>query len=178
MPHIEALNPTEDNIDRFKEIYFRSFPEEERRPWKQMVSFLKGENQLFKPFAIINEGILIGFITVWTLKGMNYVEHFAVRHDKRGGGIGANALRELMETMPGNYALEVEPKETGEVAIRRINFYSKLGFISKEEFVYLQPPYATGLPEVPLTLMTAGEINPEFAAKQLLEVVYHKKSVN
>ncbi|MCM1092482.1 MAG: GNAT family N-acetyltransferase [Lachnospiraceae bacterium] len=178
MPYIEALNPSNENIERFREIYFMSFPEEERRPWEQMNSFLLGGNEQFRAFAIMDHEILIGFITVWTLQGMNYIEHFAVSHDRRGNGTGHHALRSLMETIPGNYVLEVEPKETGEIACRRIRFYSKLGFTPREEFFYLQPPYADGLPEVPLTLMTAGDVDPENAAKQLWYVVYHKKAVN
>ena len=172
MPHIEAFNPTEENISRFREIYFMSFPEEERRPWEQMNGFLNGGNGQFKAFAIMDGATLIGFITVWTL------EHFAVRHDRRGNGTGQNALRALMEMMPASYVLEVEPKETGDIARRRIGFYSKLGFTPREEFDYLQPPYADGLPEVPLTLMTTGDIEPGNAAKQLWDVVYHKKGVN
>ena len=109
---------------------------------------------------------------------MNYIEHFAVSHDRRGNGTGQNALRALMEMMPASYVLEVEPKETGDIARRRIGFYSKLGFTPREEFDYLQPPYDDGLPEVPLTLMTTGDIEPENAAKQLWDVVYHKKGVN
>ena len=178
MPHIEAFNPTEENISRFREIYFMSFPEEERRPWEQMNGFLNGGNEQFKAFAIMDGATLIGFLTVWTLQGMNYIEHFAVSHDRRGNGTGQNALRALMEMMPASYVLEVEPKETGDIARRRIGFYSKLGFTPREEFDYLQPPYADGLPEVPLTLMTTGDIEPENAAKQLWDVVYHKKGVN
>lgn len=177
-PIIEEFIPTPEKISRFKEIYFEAFPPEERRPWDRMELLLSSGGRIFLPFAIMKGDEMIGFINLWQLEGMNYIEHFAISPLMRGKGDGAAALLALMEKMPGNYLLEAEPRECGETARRRINFYARLGFTPREDFVYIQPPYAEGLPEVPLTLMTTGNIDPARARDLLWEVVYRKKAAN
>lgn len=177
-PIIEEFIPTPEKISRFKEIYLEAFPPEERRPWGALEILLASGGGIFHPFAIMNGDEMIGLITVWQLEEMNYIEHFAISPIMRGNGVGTAALLALMEKMPGNYLLEAEPRECGEIARRRINFYSRLGFMPREDFSYMQPPYAEGLPEVPLTLMTTGNIDPERARDLLWKVVYRKKAVN
>lgn len=178
-PKIETLNPTPENISRFKEIYFGAFPPEERRPWEQIERFLTCGHERFRAYAIMdNDNTLTGFITMWQLPGMNYIEHFAIAPSRRGNGTGENALRALMKAIPGNYILEVEPRETGETALRRIGFYSRLGFRLRDEFDYIQPAYADNLSPVSLTLMTTGDINPENAKNLIWNMVYGKKTVN
>ncbi len=176
-PRIEAFAPTPENISRFKEIYCEAFPPEERRPWREMEKLLTApDHDFFHPFAVIGADEIMGFITVWRFDRMNYIEHFAIAPDMRGNGAGSRALMSLMEKLPGNYLLEAEPVELGETARRRINFYSRLGFTPRNDFNYIQPPYSDGLPEVPLTLMTTGEIDLPYARDLLWREVYHKKA--
>lgn len=177
LPLIEAFAPTPENISRFKEIYTAAFPPEERRPWQEMEKLLTAtDHAFFRPFAITSSDEIMGFITVWQFDRMNYIEHFAISPDMRGNGTGSRALLALMEKLPGNYLLEAEPVELGETARRRINFYSRLGFTPRSDFNYIQPPYSEGLPEVPLTLMTTGEINLSLASDLLWREVYRKKA--
>ena len=88
----------------------------------------------------------------WT--GFTYGEHFAVSPKWRNGGVGARILKEVMETVPGMFCLEVElPKD--ELSKRRIRFYERNGFFLNP-YPYVQPPLSDGQEELPLQIMTAG----------------------
>lgn len=90
----------------------------------------------------------------------------------RGSGIGAEILRLLAAEGPP-LLLEVEhPKGPGSIEQRRIEFYRRNGF-RLLDYDYVQPPYAPGLPSVPLLLMsTDPALDPALAARTLHREVY------
>ena len=98
-------------------------------------------------------GHYAGFISYWQFDTFAYIEHFAVNPAARGGGIGACALREFKAMSGLPVVLEVERPGSNDMADRRIAFYRRNGFHTIDSYDYIQPPYAPGLPEVPLLLM-------------------------
>lgn len=160
-------------LKRIKDLYFGSFPEEERRPWDDLMARMADRRSPLNAFIVMYKGQFAGFITWWKLDGMRYVEHFAVDPVKRGGGIGAKAIMAFVDSDTTPVVLEVEPASLGAMARRRIDFYSRCGFTPWHEFPYVQPPYAPGLPAVDLVLMTAGgDVDLAHAADQLHRRVY------
>lgn len=166
-------------IEDFEEIWNimeYSFPVAERRSYDgQRNSF---HNPCYRVFGHRIQGKIAAFLAVWKLDGFWYVEHFAVKEEFRGSGIGANILTELLKTLQQRVVLEVEPPSAG-IAERRIAFYRRNGFVLNE-YDYIQPELTAGAGEIPLRVMSYPDAlnETEFAAvkKELYKKVYGKNS--
>lgn len=163
---------------RVEKLYYNSFPSEERRAWKDIERLLMVENSPYSVEVILRGGEFVGFISWWKFVDFCYVEHFAIETTMRGMGIGASAISKFIEDRVMPVVLEVELPGSGEMARRRISFYSRNGFVAHEDFEYIQPSYGEGLPLVPLMLMTAGiseNVDLKHISQQLHETVYGVK---
>ncbi|MBD5244598.1 MAG: GNAT family N-acetyltransferase [Barnesiella sp.] len=160
-------------IDCVKKIYLSSFPEEERRPWHELMRLTDSVGGPFG-FYIVNYGKRpAGLITAWAFPEFTYIEHFAIDSSCRGKGVGARILKEFVKKQSNPVVLEVEPESDGPLARRRIGFYKRCGFIAFPDFNYVQPPYAPGLPSVSLMLMaTSADLNLNKVASTLHARVY------
>ncbi|MDE6628869.1 MAG: GNAT family N-acetyltransferase [Muribaculaceae bacterium] len=169
----ECCDGVHEQIER---IYMESFPESERRPageWWRMIC--GGEFPLQLMVICDDEGKeTVGFISFWRFSGFVYVEHFAVDARFRCGGTGSRALGEFLKRIDMPVVLEVERRGANDMADRRIGFYSRMGFHTVDDFDYVQPPYAPGLPSVPLLLMSTRPeaVAPDVVAATLFREVY------
>ncbi len=166
-----------------KGLYFESFPEEERRPWTDIERRVDSGDPFFNFYVLQHKGANIGFLTIWNLPGNIYVEHFAIFDNCRGGGFGAEVVRRLAvegesrpEGLPAKpVLLEVELPESSELAARRVGFYERNGLRSLDDVPYFQPPYADGLPDVPMMLMASERpADPVATAMILHTLVYNQ----
>lgn len=140
------------SITPLEATYVASFPEEERRPWADIVNPPSGMSTA----PIIYYGEVVGLITVWHLELACFVEHFFLHPSYRNKGIGGMAMRRLMVlTQPKPLVLECERAATGDIASRRLLFYERLGF-EVLPIDYVQPPYQKHLCSVPMLLLSTG----------------------
>ncbi len=114
-------------LDLVEKTYTSSFPEEERRDFS-LVRKLLEEDSRFEMYALLRDGIYVGFITGWQFEGFVYAEHFAIDESARNGGIGAKAMTSFLALHEDPVVLEVE-MPTEEMSKRRIGFYERLGFV-------------------------------------------------
>lgn len=142
---------SEAEFEALMQLYVEAFPPEERRPLEEMPP----ADAAYRFYAIDGCGLL----STWEFEDFTYIEHFAIRAELRGSGIGSAALAALR----GNLILEVEPPHTGTTARRRIAFYKRNGF-RLLNIAYVQPPYSKDLPSVELRLMVRGAISDIDAA--------------
>ena len=167
---LRRVSPAEADSLGLRHLYETSFPPEERRPWGAFA----GLPPEFGFYAILGGSGPLGMLTLWQLDGFAYIEHFAVFPRLRGAGIGSmvlSAAAGIAGERP--LVLEAEPEESGATARRRIGFYRRNGFTAHGGFSYVQPPYAEGLPSVPLTLLTRGRVADLAAvARELHSRVY------
>lgn len=157
-------------------LYHNSFPKEERRPWESLVSLIGTPFFTLYIATDTATGRMAGFMTMWRLPRAMYVEHLAVEPSMRCNGVGGmlvDMAREVAGTLP--LVVEVELPETGPDASRRISFYERHGFSVIEDVTYFQPPYAPGLPDVQLLLMSTAPLddNTEFVI-HLHTLVYNQ----
>ncbi len=159
---MEFRDLEEKDYSAFLKLYNESFPENERRLYKNtghLDDFINRKGSKFHVFAVDDGGgYLLGFLSYWTFDGYVYVEHFAVQPEHRGKNIGGKLLAYLFETISPDVLLEVEKPETPE-AERRIRFYERCGFRLREDINYMQPPYSAGQSGMELLLMTHGDVN-------------------
>lgn len=137
-------------------LYMSSFPVEERRPWESITQLVESGSPFFSLLAATDEeGRFTGFATLWKLPSTYYIEHLAVEQAERSKGVGGWILGEITALAGDSpVVVEVELPESNVDAPRRIAFYERHGFTPMPDFPYFQPPYAPGLPDVQLMLMT------------------------
>lgn len=172
-----SITPAADNeLAKLENIYLDSFPEAERRPWSKIVSpdSEKGPKLFSVSFHDGPSDSVVGMLSLWNFGTFVYIEHFAIDASLRGFNLGARVLASLREHHPA-ILLEVEkPSDDNPMAERRINFYTRNGF-HVIDHPYIQPPYAPGLPELPMILMCTSEsIDAEKAEAVLHREVYGK----
>ncbi len=129
----------------------------------------------FAAYHTVENGVRVGFVTLWTLKDTVFAEHFVTYEPFRNKGCGARVLALLKQTFP-SLLLEAEPPET-DLAARRLAFYRRNGFC-ENSYPYVQPAYREGGEDVPLVLMSYPDVLREPAAtvKELYHVVYQKST--
>lgn len=172
MMKISLHTPAAAQLPALEALYTASFPPEERRPWPQVAAGGAAPCLL----CISAEGAgEAGLVSLWRFPLFTYIEHLCTQPSLRGSGIGA-AVLEALKAEGRPLLLEVEhPQGEAGIEQRRINFYTRCGF-RLLDYPYIQPPYAPGLPEVPLLLMcTDPAIDAAQAARTLRTQVYKAK---
>lgn len=138
------LNP------ELRTIYEQAFPPNERREWAQFTELLTNPDFFLE--TIHHQKNLIGILTIWNLHEFRFVEHFAIRENERGKGLGTEVVNQLLTESSVPVILEVEEPIT-ETAQKRIHFYERFNFSAcKSE--YFQPPYSIDKNKVKMLLMS------------------------
>lgn len=175
---IEVKPICEADVALAERLYLDAFPPEERRPWEDVVSrhrlCLMEPSPRFSLLGIYTDHFT-GFITIWRFADFDYIEHFAIDPQKRSQGLGGAAISAILSGFCAGrvVVLESEPAHYGLMACRRLDFYRRCGFTVHKGFEYIQPPYAPGLPAVPLLLLTAGE-DQNISLSNLTRTLHHE----
>ncbi len=161
-----------DFSKEIRDIYEESFPSDERRDLESQIKLLDNKRYDFK--AIYENNSLIGLIACWDLEDFLFIEHFAIKKELRGKGIGTNLLKQYINKK--RVVLEVEQSKS-ELNNRRIKFYERLGFYLNY-YDYIQPSYGKNKKPVPMYLMTFPDKldNIGFLSlkKNIYKIVYGK----
>ena len=160
----------------FEELFSlmsQAFPPEEYRPKEKQLAILDDPDYsvtVFKENNTIN-----AFIAIWKLNGFNFAEHLAVSSNMRNRGIGSEFLKAFLEESTLPLVLEVE-NLTDSLALRRIGFYQRLGFILTD-ICYDQPNFHTTNKVIPLRIMyhpNGKQVDVGGIKKEIFEKVYKK----
>ncbi|MDO4567578.1 MAG: GNAT family N-acetyltransferase [Clostridia bacterium] len=147
-----------------------SFPQNEYRPYYEQKALLDDPAYSIYTFSDMGDGAVRAFIAVWKFDDLAFIEHFAVNPRYRNGGIGAQMLREVVDSLKTMVCLEVEPPHD-EFSARRIAFYERNGF-RLNEYPYIQPPIAQRREAVSLLIMTWGESVSEEVFERIKATLY------
>jgi ribosomal protein S18 acetylase RimI-like enzyme len=164
---------SQSELEDIKSLYLTAFPSAERREYSGLIQQLN--NVECNLNLIIADQIIAGFIITWDFKEFVFAEHFAVKSEYRGLGIGEGTLTLIKENFNKPIVLETE-LSLDEISSRRIKFYQLNGFhLLKRR--YFQPSYDGIKPEVELKLMSteayiSSEKLDEFI-RQIRLKVYH-----
>ena len=149
----------------------RNFIPDERRDYEHARRVLDFPE--FHVFHVENDGVNVGFISVWCLDGVTFAEHFVIYEEYRAKGLGAQALPLLQEKFP-RIVLECERPETP-LQARRHAFYLRSGFF-ENDCDYYQPAYSQNGNEVPMRLLSypAPLEDPNATAALIRREVYER----
>ncbi|MCQ2190668.1 MAG: GNAT family N-acetyltransferase [Paludibacteraceae bacterium] len=171
MTKIDTKNP---NYQFVETLMHSAFPSDERREDDKQ-RYNVDYNDKMQCLLIQDGDVNVGFITLWSLSGISYVEHFAIADSLRQRGYGTKSLAQLTSSssFSSSLILEVELPSTEE-AIKRIAFYEKCGFKLSSR-PYIQPPYSPDKQSVAMALMTYGDVGDdeiETAVGEMYRYVY------
>ena len=131
------INSKEDkHFDDAMKIYEASFPIFEQRTLKKQIEAL--EDEMYYSTIICENDILIGLIFYWKYGKYSYIEHLAISPSLRGKNYGSKILKSFCED--NKYTILEIDNPIDEISIKRLNFYSKLGF-KLQDFEHIHPPY-------------------------------------
>ena len=165
-------------------IYENSFPADERRSVENIEKQIDSNND-YNFFVVLENDFAVGMAVVWVIeRRFIYIEHLAIREERRSCGLGSRAMNLLMDKSPYPIIIEVEKKVEGmddeqvRNCERRLKFYQKHGFrLSDGE--YVQPPYSKQQQSVPMSLMECNGnlLNEDFEGvrKAIYKYVYKVK---
>lgn len=158
-------------FDQVFAIMKASFPESERRTYDGQKELLSDPHYRLILEKDENHQI-IAFLAAWEFPLFRFVEHIAVDPAIRGSGIGGRLMTAYIEESSKPILLEVEPPTT-DLALRRVNFYKRLGF-QYNHFDYVQPPLQKGQPDLPLKMMSHPQPLTKATFSLFKETLYAK----
>lgn len=123
---------TEEKLEKIKELYLKSFPEEELKPFSLLIE--KSREGLGEMLCIEEDGEFKGHALMALYKDLALLDYFAICEDKRGCGIGGKVLALLQERYADKrFLLEAEtlsvPCDNKKQRQRRMNFYHRCGMV-------------------------------------------------
>lgn len=124
------------------------------------------DNEKYTVYHVNEGGINVGFMCVWAICGITFLEHFVVYEPYRGKGYGGRAF-DILKNSSKLLVLECEPPVT-EVQKKRVDFYIRHGMVVNEQN-YLQPPYRKGGEGCNLKLLSSTKLT-EF--EKTVSVIY------
>lgn len=128
---LRKILPGNPDIEKIGRINLEAFPDEERMDLDWQLGFCAdGKLDLL---GIYDDGLLVGFTTVFPSEGMDYVFFLAMDPSVRSRGYGARTLELVRQRYSGDcIVLDIEPlspEEPGaELRSRRRGFYLRNGF--------------------------------------------------
>jgi len=138
MSDFYQIKGTEDKFyNEFQRIYSISFPLYEQRNNNQQV---KAFNSIqYKLLCMVENDILLSFISYWDFDQYVYIEHLAVNEKYRGQNVGVKTLLKFKDLVKKTIVLEIDPM-IDEISTKRFYFYQKIGF-KLNEYRHTHPPY-------------------------------------
>lgn len=166
---------TELEVKDFWQIYELmkvSFIKEEIRTYENGLEQLNKEEYRIL-ISRNSQDVIAGFIAEWNFRSFVFLEHFAVRENMRGTGIGSEILKAYLKKTSKPVVIEVEDNKT-EIDRRRIDFYQRRGFFLSE-FGYLQPVLrGDANKKIPLRIMSYPEALSAERYRQFKKTVFEK----
>lgn len=165
----------EKDFDSMYEIMKDAFDHSERRTYEKQKELFRDEK--YHVIGYTEDGKVNAFLAWWEFDEFIFIEHFAVRKELRGKGLGTSLFKKITDDFLKYIILEVK-HPSDEEGKDQINFYKKLGMMLNP-FEYVQPAVNSNTPELDLMLMSYGKRLSSSAFNYIKETlykeIYHKK---
>jgi len=161
---------SETEFEEIKSLYLIAFPPAERREYSGLVQLLNNDECVVN--LIFADQKIAGFIIVWYFEEFVFIEHFAIKPELRGQGIGEKLLALITKNYHKPVILETEPP-IDQMSKRRVGFYQRNGFhlLGNQ---YFQPSYDGIKPEVELRLMSTKSDYSNSQMDECISVIREK----
>lgn len=139
MEFLNVLKEGKTYKEQVYALYETAFPKEEQKPLSCMEQWAKeGKAELF---AVVEDKEFIGLVMNMFSSSAVVLDYFAIAPEKRSGGYGGKAVRELVKRFQGQkYVFEIEKQDelaaNAEDRKRRKAFYLRNGLKETGLFVH------------------------------------------
>lgn len=163
-----------DDLDVVYNMLKLNFPPHELHPRPKIAAAIQSKYFIADLLLYKSKPVLL--TCRWDLPYCEFWEYLAVHPDFHNQGIGSKFMRDYFQrrTSEKPCLLEVELPQS-ELALRRINFYKRLGFIV-QKYEYWQPEINPGHGAVPFKLMAYGRSLPyaeyETCVLEMMQMAY------
>lgn len=124
-----------DGVSKYKDIckkiYEESFPVYERWNFEEII--LRQKESSCRVYAVLDDDKVIGIYVPWHFGTFIFIEYIAIDKYSRGKNYGSIVLKEILDSAKKMIVIEVEPKESNDMAKKRIEWYERFGFIMSDE---------------------------------------------
>ena len=139
-------------FDEAMHLYSIGFPPFEQRTTEDHLAALT--HDAFHCMAICEKDTFKGILFYWQVGECLYIEHLAISPELRGQNYGSRVLKAFCAT-PHTVFLEIDPP-VDEVAVRRLRFYTNLGF-KLQDYVHIHPPFKKADTDYDLRILSFGK---------------------
>lgn len=127
---MRKIDSTSEDLAKVKALYYRSFPQKERRSFPELAENRLGNTELV---SFYDEERFVGMACLLNSPNLSHIIYLAVDESLRGRGYGSKALELLHQSKRGKRIMvDIEmPDPTAENAEQRImrkRFYRKAGY--------------------------------------------------
>lgn len=127
---IQHVTETTNNLKDIQELYHASFPENERRPFHELLTNSKACNDFL---AFYNKEQFLGFACLLSYLDLSHILYFAIDPAFRLNGYGSKALRAMHEykqnmRIIADLEKEREGAQNNDQRRKRRSFYLKNGY--------------------------------------------------
>lgn len=127
---ISPITPNTENLGEVKGLYERAFPENERRPFRGLLTVPKSSAE---SVALYDEDLFCGFASFLNGKTMSHIIYLAIDENLRNWGYGSMALQALHAYKSGrrimvDIELEKDAAPNNEQRRKRKQFYLRNGY--------------------------------------------------
>lgn len=136
MKYIRLKSKNDNYFEHAMKIYKMSFPIFEQRKIEDQIEVL--ENEKYNCTVVCEDNELVGILFYWEYDNSRYIEHLAITENLRGMNYGSKILTEFCNSDKSTI-LEID-NPIDNISIKRLNFYSKLGF-KLQDYIHIHPPY-------------------------------------
>ena len=139
----------------FLKIFRESFPIFEQRTDAQFQQVM-GDDRCHICVTLENKKV-VGLVVYWLFKDYFYIEYLAIHPDERGKHRGTQMLSYLLNSIPKNCILEIDPL-CDEISKKRLKFYQGLGF-ETNSYVHTHPAYRREYKDHKLIVLSSSPLS-------------------
>ena len=172
MLSLRQISTTDPAYPFVEQLFVTAFPEDERRDLTAQ-RHNTDHNPAFHCMLAVDEGMPVGFFTVWDFGRYCYGEHFATDPALRNHGYGSKILNAVRLRIGKPIVIEVEIPNN-ELSIRRIDFYRRNGMHLWEGYDYIQPSYRPHGNALPMLLMASRGLTPAADFAEVVRTIHRE----
>ena len=127
---METITSKSLNLETIKELYFQAFPENERRPFEDMITDTSSHIEVL---AFYDGSVFCGFACLLNTQKISHIIYLAIDENLRSNGYGSQVLTLLHEYKHGSRVIvDIERQnkisENNEQRLKRKQFYLRNGY--------------------------------------------------
>lgn len=127
---IKTVGKNTEDLPKIKDLYYSSFPKNERRSFPELINKRLGDTETF---AVYEDDLFVGMISTMNTKEIIHIVYLAILKDYQNKGYGSKTLKLIHDYYQDRkFMVDIEvPNENSANQVQRIkrkSFYLRSGY--------------------------------------------------